>query len=536
MPARVYRKENDKFPSTACRTLNSGRDREQQQQGGSSRSGSSTARFATVNPVNDPVYARIQPQDRFWDGTIRHGFNALAPKHMKGVPFSDLLLPATPTNSNGLHQAVLSSYSCEMSWLYPQFPSPFTVGSGDSAPEQPGIQRPSELTPGWRLLIPELPPRHGVQHMKFMLLAFKHHLRFVLSTGNLQSCDWQAVENIVYIQDFPLKSTASSLLGSANGSPAGDLRLQLDFVLQSFGVPVAHPMRVAFPKYDLDRSNARLVASIPTSVPRKGWDAIRQSGLGRLGHILESFHLHKIPGGHVLEMQGSSTGWYTRHWLKTMHLIASGHHMPSTLPAPVAAVKLASHYERTIDLLTNAPVAQSTAAAAKMIWPRRVKILFPSERFVKQRFILGVGFAGIFYGHKDHFLKNTYKSMFNEQISKRVPTLMHAKSLLALPPDAMTDPSSIINAEGGRPDDVIGWSYVGSHNMTEAAWGNIKGTEDNPESTVKNYELGIVFPITRADLGKPPAQRCFGLQVPIYKHPLEPYKSSDVPWDQFAQG
>lgn len=80
---------------------------------------------------------------------------------------------------------------------------------------------------------------------------------------------------------------------------------------------------------------------------------------------------------------------------------------------------------------------------------------------------------------------HSYKHMFHIPESKRATTLMHAKNLLSLPPNALADPESV----KAEPDQIIGWSYMGSANATQAAWGYISGTGVKPSASISNFEL-----------------------------------------------
>lgn len=133
-----------------------------------------------------------------------------------------------------------------------------------------------------------------------------------------------------------------------------------------------------------------------------GWDDIEKVGLGRLGKLVgEISHQIKKPGGLILEGQGSSCGSYNPRWLKDFHLIASGFPM-SPLPAKSQRAA-AEEYQHRMKLQ---PAKGFTEAIAKVDWPTAVKILFPSERFVTQEYVLGPDGAGAFFGKKVHFLKN----------------------------------------------------------------------------------------------------------------------------------
>ncbi|KAL0952280.1 hypothetical protein HGRIS_006570 [Hohenbuehelia grisea] len=72
-------------------------------------------------------------------------------------------------------------------------------------------------------------------------------------------------------------------------------------------------------------------------------------------------------------------------------------------------------------------------------------------------------------------------------------------------------------------EPAIGWLYVGSHNFTPSAWGNMSGSAFTPVLNIKNYELGIVFPIKdAAHLDK----------LTCWRRPPRKYGSQDLPWMQ----
>ena len=92
--------------------------------------------------------------------------------------------------------------------------------------------------------------------------------------------------------------------------------------------------------------------------------------------------------------------------------------------------------------------------------------------------------------------------------------------------------------------DVIGWAYVGSHNFTPSAWGNLSGSAFNPVMNVgflfslvdlahperlcqiTNYELGIAFPLRSEKEVE---------DVACYRRPPRKYVTgTDEPWVRFA--
>lgn len=59
---------------------------------------------------------------RIFSFRYQYSENRHAGKGLKGVPFSDFLLPATPSNSSGLKHALLSTYCADLDWLFSLMP------------------------------------------------------------------------------------------------------------------------------------------------------------------------------------------------------------------------------------------------------------------------------------------------------------------------------------------------------------------------------------------------------------------------------
>ena len=67
--------------------------------------------------------------------------------------------------------------------------------------------------------------------------------------------------------------------------------------------------------------------------------------------------------------------------------------------------------------------------------------------------------------------------------------MMHHKAILALKAGAEETPE--------QEDEVLGWAYMGSHNLTQAAWGNISQTKGSTEPQVR--ALSVSRERNRAD-------------------------------------
>jgi len=111
---------------------------------------------------------------------------------------------------------------------------------------------------------------------------------------------------------------------------------------------------------------------------------------------------------------------------------------------------------------------------------------------------------------------------------------MHSKMILGIFVDELksfkdsssTSVSSSSKMKEDSKDSVGGWCYIGSHNFTPSAWGNLSGSAKNPILNVTNFELGILFPLTgeNAELE--------GSSIVCWERPPIKYHNSDLPWMQ----
>ena len=146
---------------------------------------------------------------------------------------------------------------------------------------------------------------------------------------------------------------------------------------------------------------------------------------------------------------------------------------------------------------------------------------------VKDTAVEGPAGAGTFFGKKAQSVSRGFVDLAHQPVSKRGDIMMHHKSLLALLPD-------IERGDGGSDhiddEEVVGWIYMGSHNLTQAAWGNISSASAStlPQLTCQNWELGLVLPFRRRDLKADSTSDA--AKIVTWKRPVEKYQDGDVPW------
>lgn len=347
----------------------------------------------------------VSATSRYWNGTVKHGFNKYAATSRRGSSIANMLLPATGSSSNGLVSAVLATYDLRMDWLYSQFPRDVSVvlvvppGEGDYRTDpsipRPGLHR-SEIfgqfsrCPNWQICVPHKPKGGWItQHMKFLLLVHRTFLRLAILSGNLNDIDWDRIENTAYIQDFPLKS-AETPDSSENSTASRDTKSQILQVLRSLSVPRQHSIYSDIDKFDLSaRPRANIIASWPEAKVLAGWNTIETQGLGRMGHLVRSYALVPSKEGVELECQGSSLSTYDRKWLEHFHVLASGKSPRGHLPFKGKADETHPAYHSLM------------GSRAGTIPP--VKVCFPSQKYVQDTTVEGPLGAGSFFGKAADF-------------------------------------------------------------------------------------------------------------------------------------
>jgi len=170
-----------------------------------------------------------------------------------------------------------------------------------------------------------------------------------------------------------------------------------------------------------------------------------------------------------------------------------------------------------------------------------VKIIFPSLKTVRAT-VLGEPGGGTMFCSPNQWRATRFpRDKFHDSKSKAGSVLMHSKMIVAVMFDEVqisgkgkgktvdydsdTDTDTDMEVEVVEvKDEKVGWAYIGSHNFTPSAWGNLSGSSFNPILNVTNYELGVVFPLKDYDH----IDRIACWERPPRKYVL----GDDVPWMQ----
>lgn len=395
------------------------------------------------------------------------------------------ILPTSRTDPAGVCRILLTSFDVEIDWLESLFPDvPITYvgnpGRGPDAPRAGLYQRGY-----WEMCVPPSPNPRALQHAKLVVLFYQERVRVIVSSANFTQLDWTRYDNTFFVQDFRAGS-------------GGEFGVQLRRLFATFGIKT-HAAVDLLSEYDFS-SAASLVASWPIARVAKGWSEMEACGLGRLHAVVRRMYTGKC----TLEAQGSSLAQYDRRWLEQFSAVASG-----------------------LDT-AHFPLPRSTDSAP---WPP-VRILFPTQRWVENEALQGIGGGGCFFGRADGFEQRGMRHLYAQPESKRGRLFMHAKSLLAKRVEKQGG-SADIQAKSAQDRSAAeyratmmppsGWLYAGSANFTRAAWGTISGSRTAPTLSVSNWELGVVVPLD-ADLD------CCPLDAVAYAGAC-PYGPTDTPWD-----
>ncbi|CAG8738169.1 8605_t:CDS:2, partial [Ambispora leptoticha] len=122
------------------------------------------------------------------------------------VKFEDLI------EKSKVKRAFLSCFVVSLDWVQQNFPSQARIvlaKQRDYSAQKPGVY--TTIFDNIVLVNPPmLNSEFGCFHAKIMLLYYDNWMRVVITSANLIPMDWEQMENVVFVQDFPLLETPAS--------------------------------------------------------------------------------------------------------------------------------------------------------------------------------------------------------------------------------------------------------------------------------------------------------------------------------------
>lgn len=439
----------------------------------------------------------------FFEGEIRPTATRLAePRQDRKATFrlTEILGP-----KSDISFAILSTYAHDIPWIYQFFEREIPVifvAHGESE----GMRN---ILPNWIKTVPKLIGPYGCMHMKFMIIFYKTgRLRVVISTANLVPFDYRDIENVVWLQDIPPRGTPTTNDPKADDFPSTmqrvlhgvNVRRALELMAQEHPNLPLRKIEDLRSRWDFGKVKVLLVPSLAGK--HDGWPEVTLTGHTRLMMAIRNLGLRTKKGKAArkleLEYQGSSIGTYTTQWVNEFFYSARG--------------------ESPQDYMDD-----SKAKRAKLPYPP-LKIIFPSKTTVQES-ALGVQGGGTMFCRKAQWSgKNFPRDRFYDSKSCAGKVLMHTKMIIGLLSDKPVDvdDSDTEDSDIEVVDAPIGWGYLGSHNFTPSAWGNLSGSAFRPVLNIKNYEIGIVFPIKNEEALQ---------KVTVWERPPKRYDEGG-PWMQ----
>ncbi|KAL8279939.1 hypothetical protein RQP46_007789 [Phenoliferia psychrophenolica] len=456
-----------------------------------SSSSSSVHGFAS----SSAAAAGPRPSERFWQGSIKRVANTYVPDS-DSFTFKQVLGPI-----DELESAIVSSYVLDIDWVISHFPKELPLmlvkpGSKGGAPEVlvgDGRTKTFKVAPhayemhGWT----------GSMHTKAIVLCYKKFMRVVIPSANMIDFDWERIDNVLYIQDFPLRAPSTSDVGTTPANNPTHTRFSKDFLKALKKLAVPPKFLVPFRDFDFSKSD-----EVQLVVSNQGKEWYQWDGMNDGGGIVSLANSVKALGfsaGGVwqIEATGSSIGQYSDNWLAQFYSACKG-----------------SHPE---EWLTSKNKTEPGLAPGKRL---PIKIVYPTLAEVDASRGGRPGGGTLFFPEKRWKDKNFPKNLLHQGRSKRKGVIAHTKTIIAIHrPDATSPPGS--KSEG--------YIYVGSHNFTPSAWGTLMYTTSGPGITIPNYEMGVIVPLkgdTIAEIEKDATERA------SFQRPLHPYGPDDVPWQQ----
>mmetsp|Transcript_14027 Transcript_14027/g.56490 ORF Transcript_14027/g.56490 Transcript_14027/m.56490 type:complete len:518 (-) Transcript_14027:2629-4182(-) len=207
--------------------------------------------------------------------------------------------------------AVLCDYQFDLEWLFGEHPillgaRRLVIVHGDSdsiAASNKSIIDNLGLESRIKMHKPFLPLPYGTHHTKLMLFFYDHGLRVIVHTANMVASDWTTKTQGMYVRDFPVISSESSI--------DSEFSLYLSRYLQKLGTPLDEARKL-LARYDCSNAGVSLVASVPGR--HTGLD-LHRFGHMRVRNILSKEHMDAEAENAPLVCQFSSLGSLQETWL-----------------------------------------------------------------------------------------------------------------------------------------------------------------------------------------------------------------------------
>lgn len=394
------------------------------------------------------------------------------------IKIEEVLEPAT------LRTAVLSAFQWDAEWVLSKLQTPdkggctkcvFVMQAKEQGLREKMLEDTKAARSFLRLCFPPMIGLINCMHSKLMLLFHTNKLRVAIPTANLLNFDWGetgVMENSVFLIDLPR-------LANRGVTTPGELTFfgrELLFFLEQQGLD--DDIKAGILNFDFSATSGMAFVHTVGGVSYKS--ACERTGVCGLGRTVRELGLQT----HHLEVDfaASSIGSLNDAYLKTVHAAAAGDDMMSRATSEEARSKA--------DFFKSVSAKTKIQPQLKNI--REVfRVYFPTHETVAAS---TAGAAGTICISRKYWESDKFPaSCFRDYRSARHGLLSHNKIFYARGKQKE-------GADGTVKD--VAWTYVGSANMSESAWGKLVYDKKGKEWKIncRNWECGVLLPVSAAKL------------------------------------
>jgi Tyrosyl-DNA phosphodiesterase len=417
--------------------------------------------------TNDFILSpKAGPKMEFPNGAVRltHSASQSRTEGSKDIKFEEVVL------KDHLKMAILSSYQWDLDWIFSKInrlSTKLVMALAAKTPEEKRMHESDANQYGIKCCFPPMEGETGAMHSKLMLLVFSDFMRIVITSANLVPYDWGetgVLENVVWLIDLP------RLPDTAPEQTVDSLTFfgkELCFFLQKSEMPDFVLRGVL--KFDF--ATTAPFAFIHSVGGAHLGPGLQKTGFNCLARAVRTLNLRPPGNGSAVPKLHYATA-------------SLGALNDFLLGALLAATKGISTANSTRDSGKGGSGKAGAAANARLAQASKdrehVRVYFPSAKTVSSS-RGGEGAAGTITARKEWYEKPTFpRDVMRDSVCMRRGMLSHAKIILCHSKDGET-----------------AWAYVGSHNLSEAAWGKV--VKDRPTGQMKlvlrNWECGVLIPV-----------------------------------------
>lgn len=386
-----------------------------------------------------------------------YGFHLLK---THGIPcHGDAYIELTDILAAGAELAVIFNYQFDIDWMLDEMPALQTCQKvmivHGMSPTDGAVWKAMFENYGMgervKVVRPET-PSYGTVHSKMFLLFYSTGCRVCIHTSNMVASDWKMKTQGAYMRDFPLRR-----------DDAGDgVRVECDFgrelreyVMRSIRIEERDEIISRILRHDFSSAGVAIVSSVPG---KHGGDNFSKFGHMRLRHLLSSETFDHGAGDSAVICQFSSLGSLRPEWV-----------------AGEFGQSVSTQFESTGKESTKMQTVE-----LQFVYPTEAQVVESNEGILAGASI-PVTSKNL---HREHVLTRLHR--WNCEKSGRERSMPHIKTLVRY---------------GRSEPDRPAWVFLGSFNLSVAAWGRITGgmscrrakTRPPQSLYILSYEIGVLF-------------------------------------------